>query len=138
MQLSEILSTLGIQNQNPGASTGTSWIPSNGEYFISHTPVDGRELASVQASDRIAYDAVLNQSLAAFEEWRMWPAPKRGEVVRQIGEALRKFKDPLGRLVSCAVSVYALGVPMSGPPRVRSSLSDARCSVPRAVSRQKL
>ncbi len=100
MQLSEILSTLGIQKDNHGASTGTTWVPSSGETLTSHSPVDGKEIATIQAADRAAYETVVGSAEAAFAEWRMWPAPKRGEVVRQIGEALRKYKDPLGRLVS--------------------------------------
>ncbi len=100
MQLSEILSTLGIQKENHGASTGTSWVPSGGETLISHSPVDGKEIATIQSADKAAYEMVVSSAETAFAEWRMWPAPKRGEVVRQIGEALRKYKDPLGRLVS--------------------------------------
>ncbi len=100
MQLSEILSTLGIQTDNGGASTGTAWITSTGEQLVSHSPVDGMVIAHVQATDAAAYRNVVSMAESAGAEWRTWPAPKRGEVVRQIGEALRKYKDPLGRLVS--------------------------------------
>src|ERR1043165_8809021 len=99
MQLSEILSSLGIQKDNAGASTGTTWVPSSGATFSSVSPVDGQEIATVETADKAAYETVVAKAAAAFEEWRMWPAPKRGDVVRQIGEALRKYKDPLGRLV---------------------------------------
>jgi aldehyde dehydrogenase (NAD+) len=101
MLLSEILSTLGIQKDNLGASTGTTWLDaSGGGRLVSHSPVDGNEIATIHTTDRATYDTVVDKAASAYEEWRSWPAPKRGEVVRQIGEALRKYKDPLGRLVS--------------------------------------
>ncbi len=100
MQLSEILSSLGIHKENHGTSTGNQWIPTQGAHIHSFSPVDGTEIGSFQSSDKAAYDTVINKASEAFEVWKMWPAPKRGEVVRQIAEALRKHKDPLGRLVS--------------------------------------
>jgi aldehyde dehydrogenase (NAD+) len=57
-------------------------------------------IASVKSTDRSGYEAVVKQAQHAFKEWRTWPAPKRGEVVRQIGEELRTQKNALGRLVS--------------------------------------
>src|SRR5690606_40756490 len=57
-------------------------------------------IATVTAADSKNYDAVIKQAEKAFQEWRMIPAPKRGVIVRQIGEALRKYKEPLGKLVS--------------------------------------
>jgi len=100
MHISEILSALGIKETNSGTSTGTQWLSATGTEFFSYTPVDGSVLAKVVTTDTAGYQAVIEQANAAFAEWRMWPAPKRGEVVRQIGEALRKHKDALGRLVS--------------------------------------
>ncbi|MBS1644734.1 MAG: aldehyde dehydrogenase family protein [Bacteroidetes bacterium] len=100
MHISEILSALGIKETNSGTSTGTQWLSTTGTEFCSYTPVDGSVLAKVTMTDAAGYQAVVGQANAAFAEWRMWPAPKRGEVVRQIGEALRKNKDALGRLVS--------------------------------------
>lgn len=100
MHISEILSALGIKESNSGTSTGTQWLSATGTEFFSYTPVDGSVLAKVVTTDTAGYQAVIEQANAAFAEWRMWPAPKRGEVVRQIGEALRKHKDALGRLVS--------------------------------------
>ncbi|NCU04220.1 MAG: aldehyde dehydrogenase family protein, partial [Chitinophagaceae bacterium] len=64
------------------------------------SPVDGKLIATVTAADKASYEAVIAKAQQAFTEWRSWPAPKRGEVVRQIGEALRAKKEPLGRLVS--------------------------------------
>lgn len=94
------LKQLAIDKKNEGAFTGTKWKKAGGEKIVSLSPVDGKEIASVNAVNRKSYDAVVEQAQVAFEEWRMWPAPKRGEVVRQLGEALRKHKAALGKLVS--------------------------------------
>ncbi|WP_207493510.1 L-piperidine-6-carboxylate dehydrogenase [Aridibaculum aurantiacum] len=96
----DFLSTLKISATNRGVSTGLIWLDSNGENITSFSPVDGKEIAAVTATDRSTYDVVLTKAQQAFVEWRMWPSPKRGEVVRQIGEALRQYKEPLGKLVS--------------------------------------
>ncbi len=100
MKMDKVLDKLGIKKINEGASTGTKWIKVGGEKIDSISPVDGNRIASVNAVDRKTYDKVIDDAQTAFAEWRMWPAPKRGEVVRQIGEALRKYKEPLGMLVS--------------------------------------
>lgn len=100
MKLNKVLDTLGIKKINEGAGTGTKWIKAGGEKIVSWSPVDAKEIGAVNGVTRKTYDAVVKQAETAFAEWRMWPAPKRGEVVRQIGEALRKHKEPLGRLVS--------------------------------------
>lgn len=96
----EFLKTLRIDTVNPGVSTGTAWIPSGGETIDSFSPVDGKKIASVIAADKAGYETVLRAAEAAFKEWRLVPAPKRGEIVRQIGDALRIHKEPLGKLVS--------------------------------------
>ncbi|HTN47330.1 MAG TPA: aldehyde dehydrogenase family protein [Flavipsychrobacter sp.] len=100
MNMSKVLKTLGIDKINEGAFTGTKVIKSNGESITSYSPVDGRVIGIVTSANAKNYDAVVKQAEKAFEEWRVIPAPKRGEVVRQIGEALRKYKEPLGKLVS--------------------------------------
>jgi len=86
--------------QNPGTSTGTQWIESGEKPLESWSPVDGKRIALVTQTDKTAYDQVVSAAQQAFTVWRSWPAPRRGEVVRQIGEALRRNKEPLGRLVS--------------------------------------
>src|SRR5689334_11456109 len=98
--MNTIIKELNIQSSNSGVSTGTNWLKANGEKIDSFSPVDGQLIASVTAADRANYEAVIKQAEAAFKEWRLWPAPKRGEVVRQIGEALRAQKETLGKLVS--------------------------------------
>jgi aldehyde dehydrogenase (NAD+) len=100
MNMSKVLKTLGIDKINEGAFTGTKVIKSNGESITSYSPVDGKVIGTVTSANAKNYDAVVKQAEKAFEEWRVIPAPKRGEVVRQIGEALRKYKEPLGKLVS--------------------------------------
>ena len=94
------LKQLGIHKLNDGAFTGTKWKKTGGEKMVSFSPVDGKEIAAVTAVNRKHYDAVISEAQTAFEEWRMWPAPKRGEVVRQVGDALREHKQALGKLVS--------------------------------------
>jgi len=95
-----LLSTLQIQSKNKGVSTGTKWLSSKGPNIDSYSPVDGKLIASVSSADKKTYDSVIEQAQKAFIEWRLWPAPKRGDIVRQIGEALRKQKHQLGELVS--------------------------------------
>lgn len=97
--IKEALSTLGIKSKNSGVSTGSKWYKTT-EWIESYSPVDGKLIGSVSAADEKTFRAVVEKSSEAFREWRKWPAPKRGEVVRQVGEALRKYKEPLGKLVS--------------------------------------
>lgn len=96
----DFLKSLHIQLKNSGVSTGSKWLQSKGEIIESFSPVDGKLIASVTASDKKSYDKVVLTAVKAFEAWRMVPAPKRGEIVRQIGVALRSNKEMLGRLVS--------------------------------------
>ena len=98
--MQEALKALGVNRSNQGTSTGSKWYKTKGAKLESYSPADGKLIGTVQASDEKAYNAVIKQACTAFEEWRLWPAPKRGEVVRQIGVALRKYKEPLGKLVS--------------------------------------
>jgi aldehyde dehydrogenase (NAD+) len=96
----DFLKQLGIEQENKGVSTGSSWIDSTSAKLESFSPVDGKMIGIVTSADKAAYDAAMEKALAAFKEWRMVPAPKRGEIVRQFGEALREKKEPLGKLVS--------------------------------------
>ena len=96
----EFLQQLKIDSQNPGTSTGSQWLDSVGIPMGSYSPVDGKLIASLSGTTREGYEKVVEKALAAFPEWRLWPAPRRGEIVRQIGEALRHYKEPLGKLVS--------------------------------------
>jgi aldehyde dehydrogenase (NAD+) len=94
------LKELGINASNNGVSTGLNWIKAKGKKIHSYSPVDGQLIASVTTADAEGYELVMTTAQAAFAEWRSWPAPKRGEVVRQIGNELRLKKQALGKLVS--------------------------------------
>jgi aldehyde dehydrogenase (NAD+) len=98
--IKEALKALGIKSTNSGVSTGQKWIKSKGPVLESYSPVDGQLIGKVVACDKASFEKVVAQSKKAFLEWRQVPAPKRGEVVRQIGERLREYKEPLGKLVS--------------------------------------
>ncbi|WP_113651590.1 L-piperidine-6-carboxylate dehydrogenase [Pedobacter namyangjuensis] len=99
--INEVLKQLGIEEMNAAYSTGTTWGKTAGEKVIeSHSPVDGKKIASVQMATRSDYDVVVAKAQEAFVSWRNVPAPKRGEMVRQFGEALRANKEALGTLVS--------------------------------------
>ena len=95
----DFLQTLGIESSNPGAAAGRFLDP-QGPELVSLDPATNEPIASVRQATSKDYEEVVSKAQAAFEEWRLWPAPKRGEVVRQIGEALREQKDALGKLVS--------------------------------------
>ncbi len=96
---SETLTRLGIQDVNPGASTG-SWIETQGAELTSFNPTTGEAIAQVRQATRADYDEVMQVAQAAFERWRVVPAPARGEVVRALGNKLREYKQELGSLVA--------------------------------------
>jgi len=98
--MQNFLKELKISELNKGVSTGTKWISASGEKIKSFSPVDGKQIATVNSCDKRSFDNVVETAKQAFEEWRKWPAPKRGEIVRQIGNELRKNKANLGKLVS--------------------------------------
>lgn len=98
--MEDFLKELGVENINKGTSTGSEWMAGEGNSYDSYSPVDGKKIGSASESSEAQYEAVIVKAQEAFQEWRMWPAPKRGEVVRQFGEALREKKDALGKLVS--------------------------------------
>lgn len=98
--IGEVLKDLNIKELNPAASTGLVDYKGEGAAIDSYSPVDGNLIASVGSCTSNDYNLVVSKAEAAFKEWRMWPAPKRGEIVRQVGEALREKKEPLGKLVS--------------------------------------
>lgn len=96
-----ILDQLGIKAINPAYSTGNSWGPLSGEAQIeSHSPVDGQLIGAAYAATASDYHKVVDAAQQAFHTWRITPAPKRGEIVRQFGDALRAHKEALGTLVS--------------------------------------
>ena len=100
MQPKEFLKKLGLKTKNAGAWTGLDSVPGSRRYIDSYSPVDGEFIGSVGITTREQYDTVIASAESAFQTWREMPAPKRGEIVRQFGDVLRQYKDPLGRLVS--------------------------------------
>jgi aldehyde dehydrogenase (NAD+) len=99
--IQSILKNLGIDSLNPSWSTGQHWGKANtNSKKDSFSPVDGEQIAGFTPASQEDYDQVIKTAEAAFLEWRKVPAPKRGEVVRQLGEELRKHKEDLGKLVS--------------------------------------
>ena len=96
----DVLQRLEIEPVSSGASYGP-WIGSpGGGPLISYDPSEGTPIAKVQMAGEGDYDEVVDHARQTFLRWRMLPAPKRGLIVREIGEELRKYKEPLGALVS--------------------------------------
>ena len=85
--ISNILSALQITESNNGAAYGDHWIETSGATITSHSPVDGQAIGSVKMVTTEAYDQLLSETQKAFKEWRNVPAPARGEMVRQLGDA---------------------------------------------------
>ncbi len=101
MKMSKILEMLGVKGENPGASTGVQWAKTREQgKIISYSPIDGREIASVYKASTEDYQWIMAAAAAAFEAWRKVPAPGRGQIVRQMANKLRQYKEPLGRLVT--------------------------------------
>ena len=94
------LAELGIESTNYGAAIDGQWIKTSGAEISSFSPVDGKLIGKVTLATDQEYDQVIAAAEEAFKTWRLVPAPKRGEIVRQIGNALREKKDALGKLVS--------------------------------------
>ena len=98
--MKDLLERLGIGEVNQGALTGLNHLDCQGEALESTSPIDGKILSKIRQADSSAYDRVSQTAMAAFRQWRDVPAPKRGEVVRQIGAAFRERKKDLGALIS--------------------------------------
>ncbi|HEV8040080.1 MAG TPA: aldehyde dehydrogenase family protein [Bryobacteraceae bacterium] len=94
-----VLERLGIEPMNSGAC-GREWITPGGSILVSVNPADGQEIARVRMASVEDYERVLVEAEEAFGRWRMLPAPKRGQIVREVGDELRSFKDDLGMLVT--------------------------------------
>lgn len=97
--LEDILSPLGIAESNPGAYSG-SWIQTTGPLLESRSPATGELIASVRMATAAEYEQVVESAQEAFKRWRAEPGPRRGEIVRRCGEAMREHKQALGRLIS--------------------------------------
>lgn len=100
IDIQNVLKNLSITTTNPGVSTGVEWFQTEGKENSSSSPADGKLIATVKTATLEDYEKVVTKAQAAFKEWRLVPAPLRGEIVRQIGNALRAHKEDLGALVS--------------------------------------
>ena len=98
--IQEILAQFEIEEINNGASLGSKWFKTRGERIDSYSPVDGKLIASVNSATEADYEAAVLKATEAFKIWRTVPAPKRGDIVRQLADRLRFHKDSLGKLVS--------------------------------------
>ena len=100
--MKDILHSLGISKNNYGACIGAgNWSATTDAGMLhSVNPANGEVIANVYQCSEADYDNVIKESVEAFKEWRMVPAPSRGQLVREMGEELRRKKDLLGSLVS--------------------------------------
>jgi len=109
--IAELLKRLDIKSVNAGATTGTEWLDVQGNITSSVSPIDGKEIAKVKNATLADYEYVMGKAEEAFKIWREYPAPERGEIVRQIGLALRESKEYLGKLVTLEMGkIYQEGL----------------------------
>ena len=100
-EIAALFSNLGLSAVSPSYSTGRKWAKSHGrEKFTSHSPINNQVIGDAEIIDKKDYEFVIRIAQNAFDEWRILPAPARGDIVRQYGLALRKHKIELGKLVS--------------------------------------
>lgn len=100
MKIDKVLKDLGIDKINSGVSTGVKWQKANGTILSSFSPVDGSLIAKVTCASPLDYKKTVEKAQEAYLIWKQMPAPKRGEIIRQMGKAFRKYKEELGILVS--------------------------------------
>ncbi|MDD4028575.1 MAG: aldehyde dehydrogenase family protein [Caldisericia bacterium] len=111
--MKEVLKDLNIEDINYGVCLGheSHWIQTHGEKITSYSPIDGSPLASVIQATKEEYNQAVHNAQIAFQQWRMIPAPQRGLIVRDIGIELRKYKEPLGMLISLEMGkIYQEGL----------------------------
>ncbi|MCA9974416.1 MAG: aldehyde dehydrogenase family protein, partial [Anaerolineales bacterium] len=96
-----ILDKLQIEPINSGVCTGPDgWLPTDATPIVSYNPTTGEPIASVQPATAVAYHTAVDAAQTGFQTWRTMPAPQRGQVIRDLGNALRDKLEPLGELVS--------------------------------------
>lgn len=109
--IQEILSALDLNSLNPGTHGAEIMDDSSSSLLESTTPISGETIAAVRCTTDSQYEKVLTDLQETFKEWRLVPAPERGQVIRKIAEALRDYKDPLGKLVTLEMGkIYAEGL----------------------------
>lgn len=101
MTTQALLAHLQLQTENAGACTGPdAWLAGEGERLLSLNPTTDAPIAAVQTATPNQCAAIVTRAQAAFETWRAWPAPRRGALVRDLGQAVRDQIEPLGELIS--------------------------------------
>lgn len=100
MKIKNVLKNLQLSDINAGVSTGKIELPGSGEQLKSYSPVNGKMIGVVNSANELEYQKAIATAKSAFSRWRSVPAPQRGEIIRQIGLALRAKKSELGHLVS--------------------------------------
>ncbi|HYX08615.1 MAG TPA: aldehyde dehydrogenase family protein [Bacteroidales bacterium] len=98
--IKEAFEKTGLKELNSGACTGTNWLDTEGDIIESFSPNDGKVIGRIKQASKDDYEKVIATAANAFKVWREVPAPKRGEIVRQIGLELREYKEYLGKIVS--------------------------------------
>ncbi|WPP48194.1 L-piperidine-6-carboxylate dehydrogenase [Catalinimonas niigatensis] len=101
-EMQQVLQTLKVDSLNSAFSTGQHFgsATEGGATREIHSPVDGELIAAIKMADKAVYEKVIEQAHKGFNTWSKMPAPQRGEIVRQIGQKLREYKEPLGKLVT--------------------------------------
>ncbi|MBI3178105.1 MAG: aldehyde dehydrogenase family protein, partial [Deltaproteobacteria bacterium] len=102
----EVLRELGIESETSGVASG-GMLAAHGDWLEVISPIDGKRLARVRQASLEDYEEIMTRGLSAFARWREHPAPKRGEIVRQIGMRLREKKEALGKLVTLEMGKIA-------------------------------
>jgi aldehyde dehydrogenase (NAD+) len=123
-----LLKKLGLKATNPGVFHG-QWTGS-GKVITSTSPIDGSVLGHVRQATPEEYETTVQRASEAFQKWQKIPAPKRGEVIRQLGNALRESKHELGRLVT----LEAGKIPAEGEGEVQEMIDI--CDFAVGLSRQ--
>jgi aldehyde dehydrogenase (NAD+) len=97
----DFLKQLAIAPVNSGAWSGQGWSKDlGGKKIVSYSPVDGKKIAEISTASAADYEILMNRAVKAALDWKQYTAPARGEIIRQIAEALRKNKGSLGSLIS--------------------------------------
>ncbi|HLH85944.1 MAG TPA: aldehyde dehydrogenase family protein [Thermoplasmataceae archaeon] len=98
----ETLDRLGINSTEQGAYGG-KWFNPHGPIYTAHSPIDGEAISKIRLCSREDYEKIVSATRKAFEEWQEIPAPKRGTVIKALGDKLVKSKEDLGRLVTLEI-----------------------------------
>src|SRR5215831_415164 len=98
VSIPSLLKSLGLKDTNAGAFSG-EWFGS-GKLLKSVSPIDGEVIGMVRTATPDEYEKVIERAQKAFKKWQSVPAPKRGDLIRNLGNALREAKQDLGRLVT--------------------------------------